>query len=166
MSLRKNNEGMSLVELIISMAITAIVLSMIVMIISVASKSFTHTNENVSLQMEAQVAINQISTLVMEASAITVSDKPDGRYLLAGNPSPCYGLVLRDNKLYLIQADTIAEVDNIELIEITDEKNLMAEYVESIDIIINNKSANISLLFKLGDTDYSISKKVKLRNVK
>ncbi|MHB8131024.1 MAG: prepilin-type N-terminal cleavage/methylation domain-containing protein [Mobilitalea sp.] len=185
MCIRKNNEGMTLIELIISMAITAIVLSMIVMMISVASRSFTRTNENVNLQMEAQVAVNQISKLVMETyriddtSTTNITPPLDVKYRLFNSADlaviPKYAIVfIHDKKrLYLIEStltSPVVNADDINPIATVEAEYtyLMAEYVESLAITIstNSKTATIELKLALGDTEYSVSKRVKLRNVK
>lgn len=171
MRLHINNKGMSLIELIISMAITAIILSMIIMLISGASHSFRRTNDEVNLQMEAQIAINQLSAIAMGATKIdeVPSTPSDKKYIIngiAGKES--YGVVYIDSvhKLYLIQKTPTVTV--ADLATVTDENNLLAEYVTSLEI--NNptgsKTATISISFKLGEDTYSISKKVKIRNIK
>jgi prepilin-type N-terminal cleavage/methylation domain-containing protein len=168
--LDKNNEGMTLIELIISMAITAIVLTMIILIISVAANGFRRTNENVNLQLEAQITINQLSALAMETNEIKESDKltnPDVRYLLKGTTySYAITFIKAKNKLYLVQKDTLEEVDAVNPLD-NENEYLLAEYVDKFEIAFEDKkTANISIIFKLGDEEYPISKKVKLRNVK
>jgi len=170
--LDKNNEGMTLIELVISMAITAIVLSMIIFIISVAANSFRRTNENVNLQLEAQRTINQLSALAMETSDINKSDKladPDVRYLLKGTTgSYSYAItfIKAKNKLYLVQKDTVEEANVVNPLD-NENEYLLAEYVDKFEIAFEDKkTANISITFKLGDEEYPISKKVKLRNAK
>ena len=176
MRLHKNNDSITLVELIISMAITAIVLSMIALIISTAAKSFKSTNEDVNLQMEAQVTINQLSTILMEASEITTGSAilPDKKYLIKGSvDSTCYAVYLKTdtNRLYLIPADGINGEDIADSIDPTETTEteylyLMAEYVTDINIETNKKSPRIVIDFKLGDSTYTASKKVTLRNAK
>ena len=175
LGLHKNNDGMSLIELIISMAITAIVLSMLMLLISTAANSFRRTNENVNLQLEAQVAINQISNLAMEASKIELSTNataPDVKYLLkAFDDSNSYAIyyIAAKKKLYLIQSTPVLDADLVNPIATIDEEYsfLMAEYVDSISIDTTSvKTAVIKLDFALGNTQYAISKKVKLRNAK
>jgi prepilin-type N-terminal cleavage/methylation domain-containing protein len=168
--LHKNNDGMTLIELIVSIAITAIVLSMIVLIINVAANSFRRTNENVNLQLEAQITINQLSALAMEASSIASSTKlstPDIRYLLKGSSdSDSYAVtfIKAKNRLYLVQKDEAEQADDVTP-EDDEYEYLLAEHVDQFDIAFEDtKTAYISITFKLGDEEYQISKKVKLRN--
>lgn len=165
--LRINNKGMSLVELIISMAITAIILSMIIMLISGASHSFRRTNDKVNLQMESQIAINQLSTIVMGAkgiSAITAPLPADKQYIIQGiTGKDSYGVFYRDSdhKLFLIQKPTVASSD---FATISEEDNLLAEYVSVFNIAITSKTASIDISFELGEDSYLVSRKVKIRN--
>ncbi len=161
-----------MIELIVSMAITAIVLAMIVVIINTAANSYKHTNEKVNLQLEAQIAISQLSTIAMEASNITISDQPalgDVKYLIKG-PKECYAIYYRADRsrLYLISATTIEAADLTDpvLSEATENQYLMAEYVSRFHIELIDNTANISLEFALGESEYTENKKVKLRNAK
>lgn len=170
MLLRENNEGMTLLELVISMAITAIVLTMIIMMIGTAARSFRKTNEGVNLQLEAQAVINQLNNLVMEASVIKPSDTevaPNSRYLLA-TPNYYYAIVHKDaeSKLYLIQVEANAHtsLDDADVVIPTDEANLLAEYVDDITITPVGKKVTINLDMKLGDRDFSLVKRVMMRN--
>lgn len=170
MSLRENNEGMTLMELVISMAITAIVLTMIIMMIGTAARSLRKTNEGVNLQLEAQAVMNQLNNLVMEASQIELSSTeaaPDSRYLLA-TPNYYYALVHRDaeSKLYLIQVEVNAHTDlyDADTVIPTDEANLLAEYVDKITITPVGKQVTINLDMKMGDREYSLVKRVMMRN--
>jgi type II secretory pathway pseudopilin PulG len=172
--LPRNNDGITLIELIISMAITAIVLSMIVLLINTATHSFRRTNENVNLQLEAQVTMNQLSTLVMEAGSIedstTGTETGDIKYLLV-NSSDCYAVFFRESekKLYLIQKDTKVLADEVNP-TINDEAQntyLLAEYVSDIEIDHSKDGiAVIKIVFQLGEEPpYTANKKVMLRNL-
>lgn len=172
MKVMKNNDGVTLIELIISMAITAIVLVMIVLFINTAANSFKHTNEDVNLQLEAQMAVNQLSTILMEAGSITPSAgavAPDVKYLLEG-PSQCYAVYYKADRdrLYLISAGTTAEADVVDPAATQDTENqyLMAEYVSGFTINTTGNTAKISLEFTLGDSTYRTDRNVSLRNAK
>lgn len=172
MKLMKNNEGITLIELIISMAITAIVLVMIVIFINSAANSFQHTNEDVNLQLEAQIAINQLSAILMEASDITnpaIDVSPDVKYLMDG-PIQCYAIyyIADKKRLYLIPAASTTVADTINPVASADTENqyLMAEYISGFMIEDNGKTAKISIDFSLGGSTYQTSKNVSLRNAR
>lgn len=67
---RLEREGYSLVELMITMAITSIVLGGLIMLLSFGARNVRLTQARVALQNQAKDAINHISTYVMEASDI------------------------------------------------------------------------------------------------
>lgn len=146
------------------MAITAIILSMILMLISGASHSFRRTNDEVNLQMEAQVAINQLSTLAMEAKDIGDNSDPsseDTKYIIQNIDGTFYGVVFikSDKKLYLINP-LLSASD----LDAADKYNLLAEYVSTFKITLAGKNATIDILFALGDEEYPVNRKVKIRN--
>jgi type II secretory pathway component PulJ len=171
LDLKKNNDGITLMELVISMAITAIVLSMLILIINTAAGSFKRTNENVNLQLEAQITVNQLSTILMEASGISTGSAaaPDVKYLLSGSPY-CYAVyfIKDENKLYLISAGLTDDADRVTRTETiaSEAQYLLAEYVKSFDISLEGKTAKLKIEFELGDQTLTATKNVKLRNMK
>lgn len=173
MKYKINNKGMTLMELIIALAISMIVLSMIAVFINVASKSFNKTNNDVKLQMEAQVAINQLSNLAMEAKEIKpllgVSEPNCGYCIVGYNDSNTYAVIYTsDNqKLYLIKTNQ----ENILNINYSDDNDLLAEYVSGIQMTqadSNKKTEIITLSLAVGMGNnrhtYTVSRKIKLRN--
>lgn len=172
MRFRKNNKGMTLIELIISMAISAIILSMIIMIISSASKSFRRTNDEVNLQLEAQTTINQLSNLAMEASKIekslNIPPPIEDKYIITSLPKSYAILFIKDvQRLYLIDEDTPSAADAAAYSDTEDfrAKYLMAEYVDEFTISgYGTNKITINITFKLGSDIYKVNKKIKLRN--
>lgn len=171
---KMNNRGMSLAELIISMAISTIVVLMIIAFISGAFRVFRRTNDEVNLQMEAQTTLNQIANVMMEAKKIDKMDLPDNetRYCididLESDPGSGYALIYKknDKKLYLVSIDHNSNYLSV----LTDEnKNLLAEYAEQFSITedaANPKVKIINIQFQIGGdgVPVTVTKKVKLRN--
>lgn len=188
MRLHKNNSGITLVELIISIAIAAIVLSMVALMINSAANSFKRTNEDVDIQMESQIAMNQLSTYIMEATAkvkedgsieepaieevndVTEVTAPDVMYKLryssAGSVTYIFLYFISDkNRLYLI-TDNPASI-NKEFILGKEDEYLMTEHVTGFTIDNSKtKSAKITINFGLGKQTYTAEKNIKLRNAK
>jgi len=166
LKLHLNNKGVSLIELIIAMAISAIVLSMIMIFLSGATQGFRKTNDDVNLQLEAQNTINQISTLIMEANKIWSADNPeDKRYIIEGN-SNIYGVIYKNSsrRLYLVTKASVHEAGTTT--GYSDADNLLAEYVDNISIVAGGgKTVEIKLEFSIGKDSYTATRKVKLRNV-
>ena len=68
MGIKRDNRGLSLVELIIAVAIMAIVGIGIMGFVSFSSRNYTQANKNVKLQYEQQITVNRLRDIVMETS--------------------------------------------------------------------------------------------------
>lgn len=66
--MRKDHKGFTLVELIIAIAILAIVTLAVCGFIVVGSRSYTSANTDIMLQQEAQLALNQISDVIIDTT--------------------------------------------------------------------------------------------------
>lgn len=166
----KNNDGFTMVELIVSMAITAIVITMLAMIISAVVTSSRNASNEATLQKEAQFAINQLAEIIMEAKEITGGSAvaPDKKYLIRGAESRYYAVFLKaDEKcLYLMQTSDPVQADgfNPALDEDAKNKYLLAEYVESISIETSPGLATINIKFVLGESSLTGQKNIAMRN--
>ncbi len=177
MRMDKNNEGMTLIELIIVIAISSIVIIMVITFINGALKGFHKTNDEVQLQMEAQTVINQITNIALQANSISTDllslDTEEDRYLLEGNTN--YIIIFRRNtaKLYLkeitFEAGDTPDVKAAKAVAASydDKENLFAEYTSEISFTMtdHNKSVLIVLTLRMGEEEYSVTKKVTLRNL-
>jgi len=70
--IQNNNNGLSLVELIITVAMLAIVGSIIAAFIATSSKTYTRVSAEVDIQEEAQLTVNQIKDLVIDANRAVI----------------------------------------------------------------------------------------------
>ena len=68
MRVRKKNSGFSLVELIIAVAIMAIVIGSVCSFIIIGSRGYARSNNDISVQQEAQLAFNQMSDIIIDAT--------------------------------------------------------------------------------------------------
>ena len=66
----KDKRGFTLVELIISMAILAIVGGAITLMMQSGSRSYSNTKAELDLQMESQTLMAQMSTMIMESNCV------------------------------------------------------------------------------------------------
>lgn len=71
---KKEEDGFTLVELIISMAIFSIVSIMIVMFMQTGSNSYQRARNELNLQMESQMLINQIRDMAYSANYAEYDD--------------------------------------------------------------------------------------------
>ena len=72
--IRKNNRGLSLVELIVAVAILAVVGVGIMGFVAFSSRNYTQANKNVKLQYEQQMTVNRIRDIVLETSRAIAYD--------------------------------------------------------------------------------------------
>lgn len=66
--IQKQNSGFSLVELIIAIAILVIVTGAVCSFIIVTSRNYANGNNDISVQQEAQLALNQMSDVIIDAT--------------------------------------------------------------------------------------------------
>lgn len=66
--MRKNQKGFTLVELIIAVAILSVVTVAVCGFIMVGSRSYTSANTDIMLQQDAQLALNQMSDVIIDTT--------------------------------------------------------------------------------------------------
>ena len=64
-----NNRGFTLIELLVSLLVSSFVVLSASFFLSAGIRSYTTTNQEVSLQMEAHIAQNLLETLIIESSS-------------------------------------------------------------------------------------------------
>ncbi len=64
------NEGFSTVELLVALLISSIIVTAIGSMLSFNIKSFKHSRETIDVQYESQIAMNQLTSLLSEATYI------------------------------------------------------------------------------------------------
>lgn len=88
--MKKNNKGITLIELIITLAIMAIAIQIIYSLFFVGNKSFNISKNKGFAQQEARIAFDLINTELRLAKEIS-DNNLSGKY---------YSLTIEDNKLY------------------------------------------------------------------
>lgn len=66
--IQQQNSGFSLVELIITIAILVIVTGAVCSFIIITSRNYANGNNDISVQQEAQLALNQMSDVIIDAT--------------------------------------------------------------------------------------------------
>ncbi len=79
--MKRDHKGFTIVELIIAVAILAIVTLAVCGFILVGSKSYTNANTDIMLQQDAQLALNQISDVIIDTTH-SISYDVDGESVL------------------------------------------------------------------------------------
>lgn len=86
------NQGFSLVELLVSVAILSIVLLVVTTAMVTGSKNFTRGNADAGMQREAQLLVNQIEDMIIDSNAgINFVAVADGRELVLYNTTEVAG---------------------------------------------------------------------------
>lgn len=170
MSRVKGNDGFTMVEMIICIGIAAILLTMVAIAINAAIKSSRNAKNNTILQNEAQVALNQLAQVLMEAESVEAGTitAPDKKYLVRTYEDNAYYIIyLNANEgcLYMAFAEDITKADSIDL----ENKNaryqyLLAEYVDDLSIDISSNLVNIIIRLVLGDVSFTGQKTISMRN--
>lgn len=160
------NKGFTLVELMVAIALSSLVISMIAILMGNVSRSYRIANGKISLQMEAQTIMNQLNHMIMEANNVVFSD-------IDGDS---------DNDLTIYQKDkgytiTITfDSINHELLftrektsggESSLTKDLFGQYVTGFmvePLETRGDTFLITLNLELGDNSFSLESKIKVRN--
>lgn len=73
-NMRKDNRGLTLIELIIAITMATIILGAVGLFLINAMRSYDAATSNIDLQMEAHVMMEQIGSWIMEGNRIEVAD--------------------------------------------------------------------------------------------
>lgn len=181
----KNNKGYSLVELMVVVAILGIVSSAVVGLVIACTRSYRNVNQETNLQNEAQVAMNQIENMLIDATngvsyylgnnennKVVSDDESDGtstkKTLVIYNKEEVLNViwVSKDKKLYFRKDARSAESGYVT----KGEEALMAEYVENFSVsLVNAKKkgvVNVLLSFKTDERKtYDLNQNITMRNV-
>lgn len=80
---KKCNQGFSLIELLIAMAILSIIMVMIVQFMSTSSAAYRKTKKNLNIQTESMQVVEQMSDTLMQAKYVRISVKDQGMYSIS-----------------------------------------------------------------------------------
>lgn len=185
--MKENNSGFSLIELIVALAIVAIVSGAVMGFAVISSQAYQRQNKEVEMQYEAQLAMNQLQDLVIDAQkgiaysvndgAVQVlkDDEIDSVVVPSINSKEI--TIYNDRRYYVVKWDaTKNELRYSEShqkpapddtwVEDADEV-LMAKYVNDFIVDLSdmdkNGSVRLKLVFSKGK-DYEVIQNVFLRN--
>ena len=180
-----NNKGFSLVELIIAIAILAVVSAIILTFMNTSSNIFRRTSADVDIQTEAQMVANSISDLVIDCERTVLEEKVS----LAGVPgvsdartydkSNSFVVLNDENKYYIFYDDKADKIFYLESIYNKSSKawspyvgsnaQLLAQNVTSFNYDLSELTTKkrlflFNLDYTVGPKTFSGNYKVHMRN--
>lgn len=185
--MRDNNSGLSLVELIVSMAVLAVASTAIMAFLNTGLRNYNRGNEEASIQYEAQLATNQIIEMLIDANkgvTYSLNGYATTDYKLADDPTVdptkkffrIYNSdgyielewVKADRKIYYTEyeknpGDTTPTVKTVDRV-------LLAESVKSMSVELTDadKNGKVRLKFTFqkaeNGKEYTINQYVTMRN--
>ena len=191
---RKNNKGLSLVELIVAIAILAVVSIGILGFVAFSSRNYSSANKNVKLQYEQQMTVNRIRDIVLETSRgiafddathkLTVFSDTAGSSLADGSIDPTSTPVIltqiyftepgadeEAGKLYLLSKTfSAADIEGKEFssISVTGTASLLTDTITAFDADLSNVGkgkVTLHITFKVGEKEVTVNPEIALRNM-
>lgn len=186
----KDQSGFTLVELIIAVAVSAIVVSAVCGFMIVGSRSYTSVNTELMLQQEAQLTLNRITDVMIDATGsinygdderlvcgdLEFGSEPAVKILVVvnqgdeENPGLSYRFDWnREEKiLYFSTSDTLMDGKRLEPVFQENNRAVLAEHVTEFQVDLSQLEesgiATVSLVFTEGGREYKVFSSVAVRN--
>lgn len=159
------NQGMSLVELLVSVAVLGIAMIGILALINLSTKYYANSNKEVEVQSELQTTFTMVSNMLVDAnSGISFTTSGSDKIAEITNQKTKYVVRLVGKRLYVKEFTPISSaVLNIQ----NDDANLLADHVESFVIDTTHYDdgyVTMGMSVKYGSREATMTKNVFLRN--
>lgn len=189
---RRDQNGITFIELIIAIAISAIIMVAATMFLGSAHKNYNNASAQIDLQSESQILMEQIGMWVMEGNRVEALDasvsgakgiviykiprttsveNPDGAAPAEAISKRIIWLSTSGKKLYT-KTVTVADLDTDTTVitAATDEvqQNLLGEYVTDFTGTVDSasrESVTVSVKMEYLKQSYEIQNVFKIRNV-
>ncbi len=156
------NQGMSLVELLVSVAVLGIAMIGILSLINLSTKYYSNSSKEVEVQSELQTTFAMVSNMLVDANAGVTFTSSSKKAVIA-NRTKKYVVQLSGTKLYA-KAFNAADAES----GIISDNNLLADHVEYFVIDTTHYDdgyVTMGMRVKYGKREASMTKNVFLRNV-
>lgn len=191
---KSNNKGLSLIELIVAVAILAVVGVAIMGFVAFSSRNYSQANKNVKLQYEQQMTVNRIRDVVLETSraiayddstkSLTVfSDTAGSSVADAGADSTVTPIIV--SRIYFTEAAEGEDAGKLYILtnylgedDIKDKKyseiSLTGTASELTDTVndfsadlsnVGNGKVTLNITFKVGTKEVEVHPEIALRNI-
>lgn len=191
---RKDDRGITFVELLIAIAISTIILGAATLFLGIAHKNYNHASAQLDLQSESQILMEQLGMWIMEGNRVKVVNDAYATQLVVyqvphnvnqedlpkdvSRPEKTaskriFWIPKGSKKLYVKKFTGIVDVDSdISTVSSVDETiaNCIGEYVTSftptVTVTKDNKTANVEISLKMEylNQKYEIKNEYKVRN--
>ncbi len=168
-SLKMNNKGLTLIELMVAMLISVIVISMVGMFISVGSKNYKFASKEIKLQMISQTVTNQLDDIIIESYWMEqkiLSTDITAYIIYSGSDITVIFFDKTAHSLYIKDGFTKSQIGTLNTSDFNVSDNIMSSYVSDFLLTQNQTENEIQLKINMvNDTSsYTSAHTIALRN--
>jgi prepilin-type N-terminal cleavage/methylation domain-containing protein len=187
----RDNKGYTLVELVISMAILALVSLTIASLMKTGTTTYKNAKSELDVQMDSQTLLAQINTMIMEANQVSYDSANQVLALYkikqervalpmpsdGSSSTPQYTTNKTVTDIKVIKLDSAAkrlylkeEDHDIVLpasggsLSFDADEELFSEYMDSFDVDVDGSNVTVTIGMKSGKQKYKASATTKIRN--
>lgn len=165
--MESKDKGFTLVELAVVMAIMGVIGLAVVGFIGISANQYKSVNKEVDVQQEAQIMMNQIGDLIVDAQkGIKYEVTGAQKNLIIYEEDCVYNVIFRaaDSNIYLRKDVVDMSTGGLTI----GKESLMAEYVKDFEPVLDEaeskNSVKITVAFDKGGKKYSSTQNFTIRN--